>query len=729
MTSKHISTRQAFLGVCAVALAIVSVPVMAGTVMPASSNQWQVIGQPSGGTVIQVMVDPVTPSTLYAVSGLGIFKSTDSAAHWSLSLGLPLNNASWGAIDPLHPSTVYLATQGSGMWKSTDGGTTWATINVGLSDSIYRVVVDPVNEGVVYVTTLNNGIYKSTDGGQNWSAVNTGLETLVATVGGLITDLAIDPLNTQILYMTTQVPDPTTGYYSDDSLSGIYQSTDGGAHWTESVTNMGFAHVIVDPTNDQNVYAGGAGLYRSTDGGKTWNQDSGATVQDVLAIDPGNSQHLWGVDFVNGLDQSTDQGASWSPVSAGDASEFSNIVTDPVSPNNVYIATVNFGLLKSIDSGTTLAESDDGIYGVAVQEMFLGKEGALYIASQGSGVMKSINNGIVWTSINTGITSLYGTAGISVFSLAQDPAQYKTLYAATQGGLFKTIDGGANWSLLNNGISDADTEAVAVDPTNGSNLYIGTNAHGVFKSSDAGTSWTQATSGIGSAEVKALAVTADGKAVFAGTATNGIFRSTDGGQSWQSVSSGLLATGIWAIATDPKNPDVVYASVENQDIYKSTDGGSTWTSSSNGMPIGQIFQALQIDHANSSLIYATALAGTGVYVSTDAGANWSELTTNGLSAQASRTTSSVSVHGTNSSVQPAGSANQGVTLSAVTFDSSTSTFYGAGSDGQVYAYAYTPPSSSGGSGGGTSTGSGSGGGAFGLLMLIGLLGCVTLRRR
>jgi hypothetical protein len=57
-------------------------------------------------------VDPQRPTTLYAVSSsLGVFRSTDGGDRWSaLNTGLTVLNVRTVVIDPITPSTVYAGT-------------------------------------------------------------------------------------------------------------------------------------------------------------------------------------------------------------------------------------------------------------------------------------------------------------------------------------------------------------------------------------------------------------------------------------------------------------------------------------------------------------------------------------------------------------------------------------------------------------------------------------------
>src|SRR6266849_2452655 len=87
-------------------------------------------------------------------------------------------------IDPQTPTTLYAVTSDGSAFKSADGGTTWNFIGL-TSTSVTAMAVDPLTQGTLYEGTSDRGVLKSTDGGKNWSG--TGL------TNNWVTGLAIDP--------------------------------------------------------------------------------------------------------------------------------------------------------------------------------------------------------------------------------------------------------------------------------------------------------------------------------------------------------------------------------------------------------------------------------------------------------------------------------------------------------------------------------------------------------
>ena len=100
---------------------------------------------PDGGTVLTVAIEPTDPQTLYAgADNGGVFKSTDGGTSWrSANTGLTSFVVRAIIVDPMSPDTVYIGTNG-GVFKSTDGAATWRTVNTGLAGlSVRALVIDP----------------------------------------------------------------------------------------------------------------------------------------------------------------------------------------------------------------------------------------------------------------------------------------------------------------------------------------------------------------------------------------------------------------------------------------------------------------------------------------------------------------------------------------------------------------------------------------------------------
>ena len=98
----------------------------------------------------------------------------------------------------------------------------------------------------------------------------------------------------------------------------------------------------------------------------------------------------------------------------------------------------------------------------------------------------------------------------------------------------------------------------------------------------------------------------------------GMFQSADSGRTWRPTGLTSLARVV-SLTVDATDPATVYAVTWSDGVLKSTDGSATWSRASTGLPSLYICDVV-IDPASRSIV----LAGTdeGVFRSTDAGASW-----------------------------------------------------------------------------------------------------------
>jgi photosystem II stability/assembly factor-like uncharacterized protein len=121
--------------------------------------------------IVTVAIDPATRNTLYAGTGeyvTGVFggtvvKSTDAGSTWHImGTGLPNVAIRMLAIDPITPATLYVVSGNgpgdAGVFKTTDAGGTWNAISGGLPTDINALVIDPLTPNTLYAGT-NNGVF------------------------------------------------------------------------------------------------------------------------------------------------------------------------------------------------------------------------------------------------------------------------------------------------------------------------------------------------------------------------------------------------------------------------------------------------------------------------------------------------------------------------------------------------------------------------------------------
>lgn len=152
--------------------------------------------------------------------------------------------------------TIYVGTAGGGIWKSTNAGASFKSIFDKYCQSVGALAIDQQNSDVIYAGTgesnmrnsvsIGVGLYKSTDAGNNW--VKIGLDSTEH-----ISKIIIDPKNSNTLYVA--VPGPL---WNDSKHRGLYKSTDGGKSWNKILfinEKTGCADIAIDPMNTNIIYA------------------------------------------------------------------------------------------------------------------------------------------------------------------------------------------------------------------------------------------------------------------------------------------------------------------------------------------------------------------------------------------------------------------------------------------------------------------------------------------
>lgn len=169
-------------------------------------------------------------------------------------------------------------------------------------------------------------------------------------------------------------------------------------------------------------------------------------------------------------------------------------------------------------------------------------------------------------------------------------------------------------------------------------MYIGTIGQSVWRSKDIGNSWTRTSNGIfAEADIRAIAVDpSNSSVIFAGT-ENGLYHTEDSAETWQLVDSEMNDLQIWDIEISAKNPDTIFAGTCPSDLFKSADGGKTWKrldveladECAGGAIIPRV-TSIVIDPEDDQIVYA-GIEIDGFRRSTDGGENW-ETINEGLSS-------------------------------------------------------------------------------------------------
>ena len=222
-----------------------------------------------------------------------------------------------------------------------------------------------------------------------------------------------------------------------------------------------------------------------------------------------------------------------------------------------------------------------------------------------------------WVSIGPRrIVAGLGAVG-RLHQIAIHPDDPETIYVASGGksgsGVWKTTDGGSVWSPTTDSIGTLQVKAMAQDPSNPSQLYIGTPL-GIYRTIDGGTSWTRISLDPNfslSNRDEVLIIHPDDPDKLYLTSPNGVLGSEDGGMNWSTLLNVGSATDL---VIDPSSPNRLYAGIQNDadlsitGVYETEDGGASWIKQS-GCPGGRL------PLPTSPTTIKLALSGSRVYAS------------------------------------------------------------------------------------------------------------------
>ena len=217
---------------------------------------------------------------------------------------------------------------------------------------------------------------------------------------------------------------------------------------------------------------------------------------------------------------------------------------------------------------------------------------------------------------NIGSAAMSGR--IAALAAVQEKGRLTLYVGAASGGVWRSLNGGTTFKPMFDQQPVQSIGAVAIDPSNPKTVWVGT-----------GEAWTRNSASIG----------------------DGIYKSTDAGENWTNM--GLKdSERIAKIIVDPKDGNTVYACVpgklwsdsDERGVFKTTDGGTSWTKILKGANLSTGCSMISMSSRDSKLLYASmwdfrrkgwtfrsggdtpaSFSGSGLFVTADGGATWTEL--------------------------------------------------------------------------------------------------------
>ena len=168
------------------------------------------------------------------------------------------------AMNPKRPTTLFAGTE-RGLYRSEDAGANWQYIDSALNPHyIWAIGIDPVNPDNMFVgtgTPTPAMLFRSKDGGRTWEKRPVEVAAECEAVGTpRFTGIAVDPVEPKNIWVSLEV-------------DGARHSSDGGETWevVEVTGRKDIHNVAVTAGPPKTVFImANREIYASTDNGATW---------------------------------------------------------------------------------------------------------------------------------------------------------------------------------------------------------------------------------------------------------------------------------------------------------------------------------------------------------------------------------------------------------------------------------------------------------------------------
>ena len=575
---------------------------------------------PGLGRIISIAVEPTQQNIIYAGSpGGGIWKSTNAGQSWQPLGDHMLNMSIWSiAIDPNNVNTVFIGNEAGQIMKSTNGGSSWTEI-VQVSGIPRTILIHPNNSNTIFIST-RFGIHRSLNGGKSFSKVhNIGVE-----------DIAFKPGNPDIVYACG---------------SRFFKSTNGGASFFRifSIVRTERLKMAVTPANPDFVYlvqkrGNGFGyLYRSSNSGDSFSVQSDyntVSMKEVyftqafrdmaIAVSDTDADevHVGGLNYSRSLDG----GVSFTTLATWDNPKDPSYVHADIEVlqyinGNIYAGT-DGGIFRSTNQGNSMTDLTQG--GLAVRQYYrIG--GAATDANMIVGGAQD-NGTNIMSGTDRSFKEWLGADGMECFI---DHQNKNVVYGSVQEGihLYKSTNGGNSYVPITKPVNTRGEWVIpfTMDPIDNKTIYVGYDNLYRHNSGGNSGSWQNLTQSINiGGDLTEIAIAASNNNYIYITEGGRVWRTKNGrnpNPTWVEVSG--FGGSVNYITVDPNNPERV--AIAGSGVYVSENAGATWTNIHRNLPVISA-QCVVFDDTPANGLYVGMQSG--VYYTNDNLSGWEPFSTN-----------------------------------------------------------------------------------------------------
>lgn len=629
------------------------------------SYDWEFAGWYGGGCYPAIVPDPNIKDRVYLLSDVaGLWRSDNKGDEWYfINNGLVNLNIAVLAVAPSDSNVIYLGTK-AGVMRSDNAGKTWhylistkGKVVFERPDSYRSLAIDSSDYDKVFAGTKFGKVFFSKDGGNTWGYLGGNRYPFKEEVP--ITALCLTGDGKKIFVA---------------SELGLMLYDFQTERWAKAETPRRKILDMVSSGQDGTIYITSEKQIAYTyDYGKTWKLTNPVPKGEIIRIDvhkdsSGSTKLLagWKKDWQGGTYLSLDNGKTWENIERNlehdtvnnptrawmrDFGRPNSIVFSEFEPQTIYF-TDWWGVWRSDDNGKSWNEKIYGAPNTVGSDIYITSEGEIYVATMDNGLLKSIDGGRNYEPIFPKKGYKKNING-HVWRIIVDPKNSKKIIATSSPWDIDTnqvvisLDGSATFNPVNKGLPDKRPRintmwgrgyprAIALDTENPEIIYLGIDGNdggGLYISRDGGWHWEYSSGQPGSKRIyNALAVDpTDSNRLFWGAygKKGGIYKSIDNGKNWKRVFS--KSNFIFDIAISKKGLIYAAGSLRKKPVlYVSNDNGKTWklifTSSEQAS-----CEAIYIDPKDEKRIFVGAVkwheyTPGKIFYSDDKGENWKDIT-------------------------------------------------------------------------------------------------------
>ncbi len=238
------------------------------------------LGQPIefDGVVRSLDLDPVDPRVVFAGADVGLCRSEDVGANWTLLDSPFVGETVWKvAVDPTDRRRIFVGTGAPSravLWRTLDGGASWLRCGVEFPEfcagvnrpRLLAFSYNPQDRRKLWFGVEAGGLFRSSDGGDNWEQVDQRLQwDYHADVHAI--HVLPDPDQTVVVVCVNAVYTSRDG---GETWDGMLPKTQFGLYYARALTALPHSADTVYVSISDGTPGATSKILVSRDGARSW---------------------------------------------------------------------------------------------------------------------------------------------------------------------------------------------------------------------------------------------------------------------------------------------------------------------------------------------------------------------------------------------------------------------------------------------------------------------------